>query len=447
MAGLDAARVRANLERVRERIGDAVEICAAVKYVLARRPAGAGGGRHHARGREPRPGAGREAGRARGPVRVGLHRRASEPQGEGRRAARAADPLGGQSDSALAQLERHPAGEVLLQVNVAGEEGKAGIAPSDLGDFIARCPVPVTGLMTMPPLAAAARGQPAALRPPRRAGGRARARAALDGHEPGLRGRRRRGRDDRQARLGPLRLTIAELTTPGCGQFSDWRRSQSRIARESCAPCQASGGSPASSTHELGAREAPRVLLGDRQRVGRVGIVAAAHDESAAPRSRRGARGRRTPAERGTTRTASASASRSRWRSIRWRVNFRTGSRQRGSAGGSNARMKPSTPPRLEPVGQPVPVRERVVVRVGAARVRRGDLHQPRHPLGPLERRRARPWPHPSNARPGRPTRYRASRARPRGRRPGPRTRTPSPGPDSPCPRASYDDQPEALAR
>ena len=33
MAGIDAARVRANLERVRERIGDAVEICAAIKYV------------------------------------------------------------------------------------------------------------------------------------------------------------------------------------------------------------------------------------------------------------------------------------------------------------------------------------------------------------------------------------------------------------------------------
>jgi hypothetical protein len=36
-------------------------------------------------------------------------------------------------------------------VNVAGEGGKAGIAPDELGDFIARCPVPVTGLMTMPP--------------------------------------------------------------------------------------------------------------------------------------------------------------------------------------------------------------------------------------------------------------------------------------------------------
>jgi uncharacterized pyridoxal phosphate-containing UPF0001 family protein len=42
---------------------------------------------------------------------------------------------------------------VLVQVNIAGEESKAGIAPDRLGDFIARCPVPVAGLMTMPPLA------------------------------------------------------------------------------------------------------------------------------------------------------------------------------------------------------------------------------------------------------------------------------------------------------
>ena len=55
------------------------------------------------------------------------------------------------SDSALAQLEKHPAQEVLIQVNVAGEPGKAGIAPSELADFIARCPVPVGGLATMPP--------------------------------------------------------------------------------------------------------------------------------------------------------------------------------------------------------------------------------------------------------------------------------------------------------
>jgi pyridoxal phosphate enzyme (YggS family) len=56
------------------------------------------------------------------------------------------------SDSVLRQLERFPAPEVLVEVNVANEQNKAGIAPADLGAFIERCPVPVTGLMTMPPL-------------------------------------------------------------------------------------------------------------------------------------------------------------------------------------------------------------------------------------------------------------------------------------------------------
>jgi uncharacterized pyridoxal phosphate-containing UPF0001 family protein len=57
------------------------------------------------------------------------------------------------SDSALEQLRRHgtPDTEVLVEVNVAGEEGKAGVSPAELGAFIARCPVRVSGLMTMPP--------------------------------------------------------------------------------------------------------------------------------------------------------------------------------------------------------------------------------------------------------------------------------------------------------
>jgi len=59
------------------------------------------------------------------------------------------------SDSALGQLERHapPGTEILVEVNVAGEDGKAGIAPEALGDFIARAPVEVVGLMGMPPFA------------------------------------------------------------------------------------------------------------------------------------------------------------------------------------------------------------------------------------------------------------------------------------------------------
>jgi PLP dependent protein len=55
------------------------------------------------------------------------------------------------SGSALEQLAAYPAREVLIQVNVAGEQSKAGIAPQQLTDFIARCPSPVTGLATMPP--------------------------------------------------------------------------------------------------------------------------------------------------------------------------------------------------------------------------------------------------------------------------------------------------------
>jgi pyridoxal phosphate enzyme (YggS family) len=59
------------------------------------------------------------------------------------------------SDSALAQLERHgtPETEILVEVNIAGEEGKAGIAPADLPAFLERAPVRVVGLMGMPPFA------------------------------------------------------------------------------------------------------------------------------------------------------------------------------------------------------------------------------------------------------------------------------------------------------
>jgi uncharacterized pyridoxal phosphate-containing UPF0001 family protein len=57
------------------------------------------------------------------------------------------------SESALEQLGRHggPETEILVEVNVAGEAGKGGVAPADLGSFLARCPVRVGGLMTMPP--------------------------------------------------------------------------------------------------------------------------------------------------------------------------------------------------------------------------------------------------------------------------------------------------------
>ena len=62
------------------------------------------------------------------------------------------------SDSALEQLRRHalPATKVLIEVNVAGEPGKSGVAPTALDAFIERARalgIDVAGLMTMPPRA------------------------------------------------------------------------------------------------------------------------------------------------------------------------------------------------------------------------------------------------------------------------------------------------------
>ena len=159
--GLTAERVRANLERVRGAIADAgrdpdeVEILAAVKYLPADElPALAQGG-----------------------VTVVGENRAQElitksEAVEGRfpwdfigqlQSRKVRDLIGRvryihsvASDSALAQLARHgtPETQVMIEVNVAGDAGKSGIAPADLGSFLERCPVEVVGLMTMPPLAA-----------------------------------------------------------------------------------------------------------------------------------------------------------------------------------------------------------------------------------------------------------------------------------------------------
>jgi PLP dependent protein len=60
------------------------------------------------------------------------------------------------TDSVLAQLEKHADSdtEILVEVNVSGEEGKGGVEPTALPAFIERCPVTVAGLMTMPPFSA-----------------------------------------------------------------------------------------------------------------------------------------------------------------------------------------------------------------------------------------------------------------------------------------------------
>lgn len=150
--GLDPVKIAANLERARERAGAAVEILAATKYVPVEEM-----------------GALAEAG-----VRlVGENRQQDLEAKHGRWGdAFAWDFIGNlqsrkvkrllplcrlihsvASESACEQLGRHadPETEILVEVNVAGEEGKGGVVPADLGTFIERCPVRVSGLMTMPP--------------------------------------------------------------------------------------------------------------------------------------------------------------------------------------------------------------------------------------------------------------------------------------------------------
>jgi pyridoxal phosphate enzyme (YggS family) len=60
------------------------------------------------------------------------------------------------SETALRELKRHrglakPGLEVLIEVNIAREDRKEGVAPEELEGFIERCAMPVAGLMTMPP--------------------------------------------------------------------------------------------------------------------------------------------------------------------------------------------------------------------------------------------------------------------------------------------------------
>lgn len=150
--GLDPARIAANLERVRERAGAGVEILAATKYVPLKEM-----------------GALAEAG-----VRLVGENRQQDLAAKQERwgDAFAWDFIGNlqsrkvrrllpvcrlihsvASDSVLEQLGRHggPDTEVLVEVNVAGEAGKGGVEPAELGAFLAGCPVRVSGLMTMPP--------------------------------------------------------------------------------------------------------------------------------------------------------------------------------------------------------------------------------------------------------------------------------------------------------
>jgi PLP dependent protein len=151
ITGIEAARVRANLDRIRGELPDGVEILAAVKYVPLEEL-----------------GALAEAG-----IAIAGENRAQDLEAKatahpefrwhfiGQLQSRKVKQIlpyaelihSVASDSALRQLEKHgtPDTEILVEINVGGEEGKAGIAPAELGAFIARSPVKVVGLMTMPP--------------------------------------------------------------------------------------------------------------------------------------------------------------------------------------------------------------------------------------------------------------------------------------------------------
>jgi uncharacterized pyridoxal phosphate-containing UPF0001 family protein len=149
---LDAERVRANLERIREQSGPEVEILAATKYI-----------------RTDDMGALADAGiKLVGENRLQDLEEKRERWGDRftwdfignlqSRKVKSILPLvrlihSVASDSALEQLGRHggPDTEVLVEVNLSGEEEKGGIAPEALDEFIERCPVRVSGLMTMPP--------------------------------------------------------------------------------------------------------------------------------------------------------------------------------------------------------------------------------------------------------------------------------------------------------
>jgi len=152
-----ADTVRANLERVRERIGPDVEVCAAIKYVSADElPMLAEAGIELVGENRAQDLLDKQD------QHLDLFKWDFIGQLQSRKVKDVAPNVrlihSLASDSALRKLESHPAREVLVQVNVAGEEEKAGIAPDDLGAFIERCPSPVTGLMTMPPFADRAEG-------------------------------------------------------------------------------------------------------------------------------------------------------------------------------------------------------------------------------------------------------------------------------------------------
>jgi len=149
---IDVARVAANLEEVRAAAGDEVELLVATKYVPLEEM-----------GKLAEAGV-RLVGENRQQDLAAKHERWGEAfewdfiGNLQSRKLKQVLPLcrlihSVATDSVLAQLEKHgtPQTEVLVEVNLSGEEGKGGVAPEELPAFIERCPVRVSGLMTMPP--------------------------------------------------------------------------------------------------------------------------------------------------------------------------------------------------------------------------------------------------------------------------------------------------------
>jgi PLP dependent protein len=152
VTNLDPERIRSNLDEIREHAGSEVEILAATKYVRAEDMGALAEG---------------------GVELVGENRLQDlEVKQERWSDSFTWDFIGNlqsrklkrilplvrlihsvESDSVLDQLGKHAEGdtEVLVEVNLSGEEGKGGIDPAELDAFIERCPVRVSGLMTMPP--------------------------------------------------------------------------------------------------------------------------------------------------------------------------------------------------------------------------------------------------------------------------------------------------------
>jgi pyridoxal phosphate enzyme (YggS family) len=162
MAGLSAGAVSANLAAVRSRIDlaaaaagrepDEIEILAAVKYI------GPDDMQTLARAGVTLVGENRAqdllAKIARSPADLHWHFIGSLQSRKVKQVVANVELIHSvASDSVLRELGRHAAPDfpILVEVNVSGEPAKAGIAPSELDDFIARAPVAVVGLMTMPP--------------------------------------------------------------------------------------------------------------------------------------------------------------------------------------------------------------------------------------------------------------------------------------------------------